>query len=33
MSPSPRDMNRADAIAEWAVETGRDPSDTAGMDS
>ena len=33
MSPSPRDMNRADAIVEWAVETGRNPSDTAGMDT
>tara|TARA_B110000977_G_C11061019_1_gene485970 strand:- start:671 stop:805 length:135 start_codon:yes stop_codon:yes gene_type:complete len=26
-------MNRVEAIAEWPVETGSDPSDTVGMDA
>ena len=27
------DMQRADKIVKWALRTGRNPSDTAGMDS
>ena len=27
------DMDRANAIVQWSLETGRDPFDTAGMDT
>ena len=32
-SPSSRKQKRADEIIQWALETKRDPTDTAGMDT
>ena len=32
-SPDYRAIERADKIVEWALETGRNPTDTAGMDT
>ena len=32
-SPSADDMDRADSIIMWSVNTGRNPFDTAGMDT
>ena len=32
-SPSVDDMDRADSIIMWSVNTGRDPFDTAGIDT
>ena len=32
-SPSPSKQERADKIIQWAIDVGRNPTDTAGMDT